>query len=90
MANGRAARCRRKTPPSKTCTRAAEYIVSSLQFATMVGDSFSERLLARNPSGAESFWLIIPPGIQIGSGGFLDWIRHVIAAINAYNYTTRS
>jgi len=29
------------------------------------------------------FWLIITPGLWIGSGGFLGWICHVIAAITA-------
>ena len=36
------------------------------------------------------FWLIVTPGIWIGSGGFLGWICHVIAAITAYNYAKRS
>jgi len=32
------------------------------------------------------FWLIITPGLWIGSGGLLGWICHVISAITAYNY----
>ncbi len=32
------------------------------------------------------FWLIVTPGLWIGSGGLLGWICHVIAAITAYNY----
>jgi TM2 domain-containing membrane protein YozV len=36
------------------------------------------------------FWLIITPGLWIGSGGFLGWICHVISAITAYNYAKRS
>ena len=32
------------------------------------------------------FWLIITPGLWLGSGGVLGWICHVIAAITAYNY----
>ena len=32
------------------------------------------------------FWLIITPGLWIGSGGFLGWICHVISAYTAYNY----
>ncbi len=32
------------------------------------------------------FWLIITPGLWIGSGGMLGWICHVISAITAYNY----
>jgi TM2 domain-containing membrane protein YozV len=30
------------------------------------------------------FWLIITPGLWIGSGGMLGWICHVVAAITAY------
>ena len=29
------------------------------------------------------FWLIITPGLWIGSGGTLGWICHVIAAVTA-------
>lgn len=31
------------------------------------------------------FWLIITPGLWIGSGGLLGWICHIIAAFTAYN-----
>lgn len=31
------------------------------------------------------FWLIITPGLWIGTGGLLGWICHVVAAITAYN-----
>ena len=30
------------------------------------------------------FWLIITPGLWIGTGGLLGWICHVIAAYTAY------
>ncbi len=30
------------------------------------------------------FWLIITPGMWIGTGGFLGWICHVLSAITAY------
>ena len=30
------------------------------------------------------FWLIVTPGLWLGSGGFLGWICHVIAAYTAY------
>ena len=30
------------------------------------------------------FWLIVTPGLWIGSGGLLGWVCHVIAAITAY------
>jgi TM2 domain-containing membrane protein YozV len=35
------------------------------------------------------FWLIVTPGLWIGSGGLLGWICHVIAAITAYNRAKR-
>lgn len=35
------------------------------------------------------FWLIITPGLWIGSGGMLGWICHVISAITAYNYAKK-
>ena len=35
------------------------------------------------------FWLIVTPGLWIGSGGLLGWICHVIAAITAYNLARR-
>lgn len=31
------------------------------------------------------FWLIVTPGLWIGSGGLLGWICHVIAAMTAYH-----
>ena len=31
------------------------------------------------------FWLIVTPGLWIGSGGTLGWICHVIAAITAHH-----
>ena len=31
-------------------------------------------------------WLIITPGLWIGSGGLLGWICHVISAITAYKF----
>ena len=31
------------------------------------------------------FWLIVTPGLWIGSGGLLGWIFHVISAITAYS-----
>ena len=30
------------------------------------------------------FWLIVTPGLWIGSGGMLGWICHVIASYTAY------
>ena len=31
------------------------------------------------------FWLIITPGLWLGTGGFLGWVCHFIAAATAYN-----
>ena len=31
------------------------------------------------------FWLIVTPGLWIGSGGTLGWICHVIAAVTAHH-----
>jgi len=36
------------------------------------------------------FWLIITPGLWIGSGGLLGWICHIISAVTAYNYAKRA
>lgn len=30
------------------------------------------------------FWLIITPGMWIGTGGLLGWVCHVISAITAH------
>jgi TM2 domain-containing membrane protein YozV len=30
------------------------------------------------------FWLIITPGLWIGSGGLLGWVCHLISAATAY------
>ncbi|MGH7483671.1 MAG: DUF5683 domain-containing protein [Longimicrobiales bacterium] len=35
------------------------------------------------------FWLIITPGLWIGSGGLLGWICHLISAWTAHSYATR-
>lgn len=31
------------------------------------------------------FWLIITPGMWIGTGGMLGWVCHLIASYTAYN-----
>lgn len=31
-------------------------------------------------------WLIITPGLWIGTGGLLGWVCHVISAYQAYTY----
>ena len=35
------------------------------------------------------FWLLVTPGLWIGTGGTLGWICHIIAAITAYTYAKR-
>jgi TM2 domain-containing membrane protein YozV len=35
------------------------------------------------------FWLIVTPGLWIGSAGWLGWICHVIAAMTAYSRARR-
>ena len=32
------------------------------------------------------FWLVITPGFWIGTGGWLGWVCHLIAAYTAYSY----
>ena len=36
------------------------------------------------------FWLIVTPGLWIGSGGLLGWVCHFIAAYTAYRYAQRN
>ena len=31
-------------------------------------------------------WLIITPGLWIGTGGLLGWIAHVVSTYTAYSY----
>ena len=35
------------------------------------------------------FWLIITPGLWLGTGGLLGWICHVWSAWTAYRYAER-
>ncbi len=35
------------------------------------------------------FWLIVTPGLWIGTGGLLGWVCHVIAAYTAYSYADK-
>jgi TM2 domain-containing membrane protein YozV len=32
------------------------------------------------------FWLIITPGLWIGTGGTLGWVCHIVSAYTAYSY----
>src|SRR5262245_43150277 len=36
------------------------------------------------------FWLIVTPGLWIGSGGTLGWICHLISAYTAYRFASRN
>jgi TM2 domain-containing membrane protein YozV len=35
------------------------------------------------------FWLIVTPGLWLGTGGLLGWICHLISAYTAYNYASK-
>jgi TM2 domain-containing membrane protein YozV len=35
------------------------------------------------------FWLIVTPGLWIGSGGTLGWVCHIIAAYTAHRRARR-
>lgn len=35
------------------------------------------------------FWLLLTPGLWIGSGGTLGWICHVVSAYTAYDYARK-
>ena len=35
------------------------------------------------------FWLIVTPGIWVGTGGWFGWVCHIISAFTAYRYAKR-
>lgn len=35
------------------------------------------------------FWLVVTPGLWIGTGGLLGWVCHVAAACTAHRYARR-
>ncbi|MCA9583897.1 MAG: hypothetical protein KC657_00910 [Myxococcales bacterium] len=35
------------------------------------------------------FWLVVTPGLWIGSAGTLGWMFHIAAAYTAYRYAAR-
>ena len=45
-----------------------------------VGQLYNGRILAG------ILWLIITPGLWIGTGGLLGWVCHLTAAYTAYSY----
>jgi len=47
-----------------------------------VGQLYNGRILAG------ILWLIITPGMWIGTGGLLGWVCHVVAAYTAYSYAS--
>ena len=48
-----------------------------------VGQFYNGRIIAG------ILWLIITPGLWIGTGGFLGWVCYVISAYTAYTYDAR-
>ena len=36
------------------------------------------------------FWLIVTPGLWVGSGGLLGWICHIVSAYTAHKYAARN
>ncbi len=45
-----------------------------------VGQLYNGRILAG------ILWLIITPGLWIGTGGLLGWVAHLVSAYLAYRY----
>jgi TM2 domain-containing membrane protein YozV len=45
-----------------------------------VGQFYNGRILAG------ILWLIITPGLWIGTGGLLGWVAHIVSAYFAYKY----
>ena len=35
------------------------------------------------------FWLLVTPGLWLGTGGALGWICHIVSAVTAYSYANR-
>lgn len=35
------------------------------------------------------FWLIVTPGLWLGTGGLLGWVFHLIAAYTAHRYAQK-
>ncbi len=32
------------------------------------------------------FWLVVTPGLWVGTGGLLGWVCHILAAATAYGW----
>jgi TM2 domain-containing membrane protein YozV len=63
-----------KAPPSPGTSAVLSFIVPG------VGQIYNGSFLRG------IFWLIVTPGLWIGSGGTLGWVCHLIAAYTAYQY----
>lgn len=37
-----------------------------------------------------AFWLVVTPGLWVGSGGSLGWVCHFVSAYTAYQRRTRA
>lgn len=37
-----------------------------------------------------AFWLVITPGLWLGTGGLLGWVAHVVSAYTAYKVAKRT
>ena len=48
-----------------------------------IGQFYNGRILAG------ILWLIITPGLWIGTGGLLGWVAHVVSACTAYSFARR-
>ncbi|WP_419161674.1 DUF5683 domain-containing protein [Candidatus Palauibacter sp.] len=35
------------------------------------------------------FWLVVTPGLWIGTGGLWGWVCHLVSALTAYGYAKR-
>lgn len=49
-------------------------------FVPGVGQIFNGKILRG------IFWLVVTPGLWIGSGGTLGWICHLVSAYTAYGW----
>lgn len=35
------------------------------------------------------FWLVITPGLWLGTGGIFGWLAHMVSAVTAHNFARR-
>jgi len=36
------------------------------------------------------FWMVVTPGIWLGTGGLLGWVCHLVSAATAHKYAVRN